>query len=263
MERNTFLSKKVFFLYPHSVIQQGLMQELVANEYSIYLVNDHKRFREVVRKFEEPIVFFNIDENLKAEEWENYISEMINSDDNSAMTGVLTYNDDKELAETYLMNLGVPCGFIKLKLGLEQSRGIILKTLEANEAKGRRKYLRIDCWSLQNTEINVKFGENFFTGRIKDISSVGMAVVFDMEQQLQKNMMLNDIQLKLRGKIARVSGPVIGSRETTDGIIYVVLFDQKTDSATRTRIYGFIYETLQDEINQIMQSREGPESNAE
>ena len=88
--------------------------------------------------------------------------------------------------------------FIKLKLGLEQSRSIILKTLEANEAKGRRKYLRIDCWQHRNTELNVKLGEKLCGGRIKDISSVGMAFIFDESQDLNKNTMLNDVQLKLR-----------------------------------------------------------------
>ncbi|MDC7226219.1 MAG: PilZ domain-containing protein [Spirochaetales bacterium] len=252
MERNTFMSKKVFFLYPHSVIQQGLVRELVANEYAVYLVSNHKRFREVLRDFDEPIVFINIDENLDPDQWREYISEIKSSDDNNAKIGVLTYNEDKDLAKTYLMDLGIQCGFIKLKLGLDQSRSIILKTLEANEAKGRRKYLRIDCWQLPNTELNMKFGDELCSGRIRDISSVGLAFMFDKERVLEKHTMLKDIQLKLRGKIARVSGPVIGERETPEGTIYVILFNQDTDSATRSRIHSFMYETLQEEINRIM-----------
>ena len=252
MEQDSFMSKKVFFLYPHSVIQQGLVQELVANEYAVYLVKDHRKFRAVVKQFNEPIVFFNIDEGLNAEEWQQYIGGMINASDNSAMAGVLTYNEDKDLAQNYLMELGVQCGFIKLKLGLDQSRSIILKTLEANEARGRRKYLRIDCWQRQYTELNVKLGEKLCGGKIRDISSVGMAFVFDAPQALNRNTMLNDIQLKLKGKITRISGPVIGSRETPEGVLFVVLFKQPVDDKTKARIHQFIYETLQDDINMIM-----------
>ena len=248
MVRNDFEARKVFFLYPHSVIQQELVRELVSNEYEVYLVSEHLKLRKLIRGYDRPIIFINIDEHLSAEEWEDYIGDMINSEDNSAQVGILTYNEDQALAQHYLMDLMVPCGFIKLKLGLEQSKSIILKTLEANEAKGRRKYLRIDCWDLQNTEFNVMINGGMFSGRIKDISSVGMAFVFNESLPLQKHSVVSDIQLKLRGKIARVSGPVMGARVVPEGTVNVLLFDKKTDFNTRERIHSFIYETLQDEI---------------
>ena len=252
MERNTFMAKKVFFLHPHSVVQQGMVQELVANEYAVYLVNNHRRFREIVRDFNDPVVFINIDEQLDSDGWKEYVEDLMNSGDNSAGIGVLTYNEDQELAKTYLMDLGIPCGFIKLKLGLEQSRQIILKTLEANEAKGRRKFLRIDCWDLQNIEFNMKINEKLVAGRIRDISSVGIAFMFNEEQVIQLRTVLRDIQLKLRGKIARISGPVIGQRVIAEGTIYVLLFDKNTTPDTKNKIHNFIYETLQEEIKQIM-----------
>ncbi len=252
MDRNTFMAKKVFFLYPHSVVQQDLVRELVSNEYAVYLVSDHKKFRSVICDFDEPIVYVNIDDNLDTKGWQEYIKEMMSSDDNSAQIGVLTYNEDKALAQSYLMDLMIPCGYIKLKLGLEQSRRIILKTLDANEAKGRRKYLRINCWNLQNTELNVKINEKFLSGRIRDISSVGMAFMLDQEQVLQVHSVLSDIQLKLRGKIARVSGPIMGTRVDAGGTTYVLLFDKTTTADTRSRIHSFMYETLQDEIKRIM-----------
>lgn len=252
MERNKFQSKKVFFLYPHSVIQQELVRDLVAAEYAVYLVNDHKRFRTVISDFDEPIVFINIDDNLDQKEWVEYINEIMEADDNTALIGVLTYNEDKELAQTYLMDMMIPSGFIKLKLGLEQSRNIILKTLEANEAKGRRKYLRIDCWKFQNTELNVKIKDKICKGKLMDISSVGMAFIFNDELSLPQYTMITDIQLKLKGKIIRISGPIIGSRIAPEGMIYVILFDKTTDPATRSKIHSFMYDTLQDEIKKIM-----------
>ena len=251
MERNSFMSKKVFFLYPHSVIQQDLVRELVAYEYAVYLVSDHKKFRSVVKEFDEPIVFINIDEGLEADGWIEYVREMMDSDDNNASIGVLSYNEEKALLKRYLMELMVPCGFVKLKLGLEESRKIILKTLIATEAKGRRKYLRIDCWGLQNTDLNVKVGDKFLSGKIKDISSVGMAFVFDEAQSIPLHTVLPDIQCRLRGKLAKVSGPVMGSRVTADGVVYVMLFDKYTSSDTKDKIHNFIYEALQSELKEI------------
>ena len=124
MKADAFMSKKVFFLYPHSVIKQELVQELVANEYAVYLVSDHKKFRAVLPQFEEPIVFINIDENLDAEEWQQYISEIIEADNISARIGILTYNEDKDLAQTYLMDLGVQC--VLLSLNSVLSRAAVL-----------------------------------------------------------------------------------------------------------------------------------------
>ena len=254
MERNSFMSKKVLFLYPHSVIQQEMVRELVANEYAVYLVNDHEKLRSVIGTFDQPILFINIDDHLEPDAWKTYIKEIMDSDDNSAQIGILTYNEDTDLAQEYLMELMVPCGFIKLKLGLEQSKKIILKTLEANEAKGRRKYLRIDCWDLKNTELNVKIGEKLCSGRIKDISSVGMAFVLNEEQALAVHSVLSDIQLKLKGKIARVSGPIMGQRVEAGGTVYVLLFDKTVSPDTRSRIHAFMYDTLQEEINKIINS---------
>ena len=250
MARNDFEARKVFFLYPHSVIQQELVRELVANEYEVYLVNDHLRLRKVISDYENPIVFINIDDNLQQDEWQQYVEEMMTSEDNTAQIGILTYNEDQMLAQHYLMELMVTCGFIKLKLGFEQSRTIILKTLEANEAKGRRKYLRIDCWEFKNTEFNVMIKGSLCHGRIRDISSVGMAFSFTEEISLQQNTVVSDIQLKLKGKIARVSGPVVGTRIVDDGAVHVLIFDKRTDANTRSRVHSFIYETLQEQIKQ-------------
>jgi hypothetical protein len=117
-----------------------------------------------------------------------------------------------------------------------------------NEAKGRRKYLRIDCWQFRNTEFNVMIHGKLCIGQLRDISSVGMAFLFDEELVLPQHTVLSDIQLKLKGKIARVSGPVMGTRVIPEGTVHVLIFDKRTDQSTRSRIHAFIFETLQEQI---------------
>ena len=243
------MSKKVFFLYPHSVIQQKLIQELIENEYSVYAVTDHMKLRKIIGDYNEPILFINIDEELSADEWNDYIAELMEADDNTAMIGVLTYNEDKKLAEKYLMELSIPCGYITLKLGYEQSRDILLKMLVANEARGRRKYIRVNCMSHSNTGFNVRIRGEIAEGRIRDISSVGMAFMFKDDPGLNTHSVVSDIQLKLKGKIARVSGPIMGSRIEDESKVYVLLFDKNTGADMRGRIHSYIYEMLQEEIN--------------
>ncbi|MDC7124395.1 MAG: hypothetical protein PQJ46_02430 [Spirochaetales bacterium] len=43
MERESFMAKKVYFLYSHYVVRQTLVQELVNEEYAVYLVSGYKK----------------------------------------------------------------------------------------------------------------------------------------------------------------------------------------------------------------------------
>ena len=54
----------------------------------------------------------------------------------------MTYNPDPELARKYLMDVGIPCGFIQLKLGTAEGKSIILKTLAAD---GPRRIVYVSC----------------------------------------------------------------------------------------------------------------------
>lgn len=41
------LGKKVFFVYPHSVIQNELIQDLIDREYEVYFINDHNKIQSI------------------------------------------------------------------------------------------------------------------------------------------------------------------------------------------------------------------------
>ena len=132
--------RKVFFLYPHSVLNEELLVEILENEYEIYCIRDHEAAARVAAAWPGSIVFVNIDEGLRELQWEAWIRHLIDAPETaSTRLGIMTYNPNPELAHKYLMELMIPCGFIQLKLGLAEGKRIILKTLEANEARGRRR----------------------------------------------------------------------------------------------------------------------------
>lgn len=243
------LGKKVFFVYPHSVIQNELIQVLIDREYEVYFINDYTKLESICKTYVSPIVFVNIDEGLEEHEWEKLIRSVLEGEQtNHARIGILTYNENNSLAQKYLMDIMVPCGFIKLKLGVNDSTEIIIKTLEANEVKGKRKYVRARCHSDEAT-LNVTIGNSILTGRIVDISSVGMAVQFDNASDIAKNTYLKDIQLKLRGILLRVSAVVIGFREDPEEkTLYVLLFDQYVTDQIKSKLKSYINRTLQHEM---------------
>ena len=246
------IGKKVFFLYPHSVIEEKLVQVILRSEYEVYLVYDHKKTVKLLSKYPNSILFVNIDTELSEEDWESYIRSLMEREDTkSSQIGILTYNEDKDLARKYLMDIGVPCGFVRLKLGFEESTKIILKTLIATEARGQRKHVRAQCSGQANVSFNVQYGTEIHKGSIIDISIVGMACTFDSPVKFEQGAAFKDIQLKLKGKITKVSGTVAGSRQQTKPI-YVILFDQNFSGDVRGKIHYFIHQSLQDEIQQIM-----------
>jgi hypothetical protein len=245
--------RKVFFLYPPSVVQDELIWEVVRHEYEVYLLKDHRRARALLAKYPDSILFVNIDAELTESEWEAYIRGIVGSDRYADVrVGILSYNNDEALARKYLMDIGVSAGFIKLSLGLQESINIVLRALEANEARGRRKYVRAKTFDPSYpATFNVRVHGDLKSGVIRDISSVGMACTFDEFVQLPERSYLRDIQLKLRGGLTTISGVVTGVRKE-GGTVYVVMFDPRSNPDARNRIRRFVHRFLQQQIEREM-----------
>lgn len=250
--------KKVFILHPPSVIQDDMIRILIRNEFEVYLLHNHQKAARLVKKYRSPILYINIDKNLSGKEWEEYIRLLMDGEETKdVQIGIITYNEDKELARKYLMDLGVPCGFVRLKLGLEESAKIILKTLIAVEARGKRRHVRAPCADRQLASFNVRYKDTLYAGNILDISIAGMACTFDRDvpHTLSQGERLDDIQLKLRGQLTKIAGRMAGKRSIDEGkTIHVILFDEETVSHEKHKIHEFIRKELQDEIEQQLLS---------
>jgi hypothetical protein len=246
--------KRIFFLYPNSVLQTEMVSQLIRAEYEIYLLKDHEKARLIFKKYPDSVVFMNIDDGMKESQWEQYIRELQNDPElRELRIGILTYNNDAELARMYLMDLMVSAGFVKLSLGLKESTEIVLKVLEANEAHGRRKYLRIICGNRHAT-LNFQEGNRAYTGTVMDISSVGMACTFEPDPQFSAHAKAESIQLKLKGSLCLVSGIVMGTRREGELFTYVLLFDPKTGQDIKNKIRTFIQWSLQSYIEKELEA---------
>lgn len=239
------LGRKVFFIRPHSVIQNELLTELIRQEYDVAILTDHTRVRDLFRLHPECIAFLNIDEGWEEPEWEALVREVKKDPDLAEVRlGIVTYHPDPELSHKYLLELEVPCGYIKLTLGLEESTKTILKVLEANEARGRRQFLRVPCRP-GTAQLNIPGPQKPLKGTLLDLSSVGMACVFDFDPAFVARSLVKDIQLKLKGVLCTVSAVVMGTRPKDDATVYILLFDPKTPEEVREKIRGFLRKSLQ------------------
>lgn len=243
--RTELLGKKVFFLYPPSVIRDEVLVTLSEQEFEVYLLRDHEGAKRILRKYNDALVFINIDDGQNEAEWESWIrSVMGDPATKNVGIGILSYNAPDALKKKYLMEIGIPCGFIHLKMGLEQGTRILLETLRANEAKGRRKYVRANCAHDHLSSVNLYYNGNRFLGDIRDISAVGFSCFFENDPGMPKNALIDNIQMKLRGSLLTVEAIVFGKREEA-GTVYVMLYTQRVESMARAKIRKYIQTTLQ------------------
>lgn len=243
---NRAYAKRVLFLYPHSVIQDQLITLLIQSEYEVATVNDYQKASTLLYRYPSSILFVNIEAELNEEEWEQFIRGVINTrDKHDARVGILTYNPSNELAQKYLMDVGIQCGFIGLKLGLAESAKIVLKTLEANEARGGRRYVRVKC-PAGKASLNINHKKTVINGSILDISSAGLACTLD--GSVEPGEVLEDVQLSLWGARLKLQVRVAGVRVEDGQKLFVFMFD-KMERENVGKIYGFIKKAIQAEID--------------
>jgi hypothetical protein len=217
--------------------------------YETYTIQDENRARKLLEKFPDSIMFINIDEGLKEKEWEAYIRGIIEDPKTGeSRLGIMSYNQDRDLMQKYLMDLAVPCGYIQLKLGLQESTKIILNALEANEARGRRKFIRADCHEDTYAAMNYKGEDRTHQGKILDISSAGIAAKLENLGDLPPNSLLRQVQLKLRGGLVLVDMILMGRRRDNP-LIYILLFDPKMSQDAKLIIHRYIKQCLQKYID--------------
>ena len=241
------LGKKVFFLYPPSVVKDELIKRLLEQEFEVYMLKDIATASTLLRRYPDSIVYINLDIGLPEYEWEKWIRALMeNPVTKNVGIGIVSYNSDDRLQKKYLLEIGIRYGFIKLKLGLEESTRILIATLKASEVKGRRKYVRANCTHDTVSSLNIREGPTTSIGKISDISVVGFSCILDPDPQFQKNTILHDVQLKLKATLLRTEVIVFGSRVNSDQrTVYVMLFTKKIDDTAREKIRIYIQIALQ------------------
>jgi hypothetical protein len=248
MAENRNFGKKVFFLYPPSIVDEQLLEIIIQAEYEVYLLHDHEKIHRFFHQFPNSVIYINIDHKLKEKEWQDLISSLQSDPETkNLIIGILTHNPNKELAEKYLMEMGITGGYIRLRIGVKESIKTILTTLNAFEAKGERKFVRADCSDVK-ASFNLNHKGRRYEGQISDISAAGFAGTFNGAPDFGANTLLRDTQLNLKGTLVKAPLSVMGSREI-DGILnYIFIFDKHMEPYQVNKVRGFVHKTLQAKI---------------
>ena len=240
--------KKIFFLHPTVVVQNRIIDELVQQEYEVYISKDKDALKRVLKKYPNSIVFVDINENMQEKEWETWITSIKNDPETKNVSiGIVTSNDDELIKRKYLLTVKVP--YTVLKFDLDKAIAHILQVLQTADAKGRRKFIRATMSADVNTTVNLPYTGIFFNGQIKDISVVGLSCTLEGSPEITKNTLLKDIQVKLQTAILKVEGIIFGSRVDDNEKVYVLLFTQRIDPEARVKIRKYIQHNLQNKMD--------------
>jgi hypothetical protein len=239
------LGKKVFFLYPPPVLTE-VIDFLASQEFEVYLARDHEKLRRFIASSPDSILFADIDDGLDEAGWEGYVA-ALRKEAPAVGVGILTLNDNAVLREKYLMDLQVQCGFIILNIGTSKTAEILAKTLEANEARGRRKFVRALC-PPGTGQFAVDHEGTTLRGELSDLSSAGMAVRPDDDTSLRVGTVLRDISLSIKGNRLLASGVVVAKHGEPSGRdVHVVMFaPDSLDEARKDKLKSIIFR-----INQL------------
>ena len=240
--------RKVFFLYPTSSVKNQVISELAQHEIEAYTAKDHSRITRALKKFQNSILFINIDESMPESEWEKWIATLMTAVPDIKI-GIFSTSTDEELKNKYTDKLKVACGFTTLKVDMSKAAIKILDVLDAMSVKGRRKYIRAHVENETNATVNMPYNGDFINGTIKDVSVVGISCVFEHDPGLKKNVLCKDIQIRLQTMLLKVEAVVFGTREDCGAIIYVFLFTQRIDPDVRVKIRKYIQQNLQTKMD--------------
>lgn len=254
---NPIIGRKVFFVNPPLYVENYLQPELKLHEYEAYIIKDYKYTKNALRMFPDALCFIFIDDEMSYDGWFNYILSFQQDEKlKTIFVGLMSAMIPTAKKERFIMNLSLPGGFIMLN-EIKGSALIenIIGILELNGAKGKRKYLRLDCD--ESISINGYFANKtqLLQVSIANISSVGFTCYFPKSYgaALVKNMIVPSFSITL-GRRSIVTPSVVFDVKSLDNnnFFAVLLFLKQVGAEDRKVIKNFIFEHLEKRIDGLI-----------
>ena len=249
MNDSGLFGKKVFFLHPAPVLRE-VATALASKEFEVYLVQDHQKLKKALPRYPDSIVFINLDAGLEERDWETYVKSIKTSLPTVGI-GVLTLNDVPSLREKYLMELQVPCGFVIMKIGAAKATEILVKTLEANEARGRRKFVRAHC-PPGSGKINLDVSGMTIDAELADISSSGMSIALATSEEFAVGTVLKSVSLSVKGIRLIVSGIVVAKRAGNPPLHVIMFAPGSTDESRKEKLKDLVFRLNQANMDRLL-----------
>ncbi len=252
---NPVYGRKVFFLNPPFNIRKLVVSRLQELEYEVYVIDDYKNAKNILRHYPDSICFINIDNHdgnqLSVNQWFNFLQSFAeDSVLRTIYTGILSGRTGQSEKNFFLLNASIPAGFISTTDTAESLTESLTEILDINGAKGRRQYVRVKCPSGSMANIKCTVNGVTYVLPVIDISSVGLACEIPESYQniFPQNTLLRDITIRLNGKPIACSVAVFAIKQVGDKFSLILLLLKGTPYTVKDAIRTYVFTTLREEM---------------
>lgn len=243
--------RKIFFINPPDSLKGSSLEYIFKNEFELYILENRAKLNKLLNFFHDAIVFINIDVGMTPYEWVDYIEELQRKHPNVIFT-VFSGKDRNALKKTLLMDIGITGGYIQFSGDNWETVKLINQVLEINEARGRRKSVRLD---FNKNELKENIISKIFTtkgyttiGDIISFSSAGLFITIT-KGKLDKDDIIERVVFKLNDHEIDVNGYVLKTFD--NGNIFITFKDISESDKEFVQMY--IFNHLQESFKRLVE----------
>lgn len=248
---NPVFGRKVFFLNPPYQISNFVIGRLREQEYEIYVIDDYKDAKNVLRHYPDSICFINIDTALTTEQWLNFVVSMEREPAlKSIFLGVITKGMRQSDKTHFMLHASVPAGFLTFNGNVTELTETLIEILDLNGAKGRRQSVRATCAHDQTATVTLPTPEGNKAFRLLDISSVGIAAIAPIAYQnmFTPKTIFRNAPLNIGENRVQASLLLLMIKQSPKFVSLVFLFTQGTSANVKNIVRDYVAATLQFEM---------------
>ena len=243
--------RAVFFLNPRGAGFDGVIQNIVTNEFEVYRLDASDSAVLLFRELGDAVLFINVDVPPGLEKWREYSQALLQDEETDRMLLGFVSTGKAPTGDIVRVRDGSGfCGAFSLEGDPGTASHRIIEILTTNGARGQRQYVRYGGQDLSVARFVFRHRGVDYTGVVHDISSVGMSCTFDAGTEFQVDDGLMDIRIQIEESISTISGRIIVKRalqNTQD--LYVVMFDRRINAETRDGLHRFIRLSMQAQMD--------------
>ncbi|NLM00195.1 MAG: hypothetical protein GX220_01895 [Treponema sp.] len=246
--------RKIFFLYPHAIIQNEAIELLSNMEYEIYGINDSEKIIQILEKCPSSLLFINVDSFMSVTDWLIFVNKIRdNPNTSSTLIGILTNTGSNSQISFLNSNFKPQAGIISVRSDAKATIDSIIEVLDSFNCHGRRKYLRTYCENDAMATLNFTWNDQIINMKIRDISSVGLCGIYKSTQTLRipKNTIISNTLLTLRGIKVLCEMVTFAVKKEPNSTIFVFLFFQLSNE-DKDKIRTYIRRNLQSQLDALI-----------
>ena len=244
--------RKIFFLNPSPSIEADLIAPLRRDEYEVYIIENFRDAKNVLRQNPRSILFADIDSQLSVPEWFNFIQSFKRED---SLHQILVFTLSSKLKPTeaavFRKFSSVDDCVLDLTLGAQTIAQQVNEMLSRHNAKGRRKFLRVDLSFDKNSSMFWNYSGQIHEMHFCFLSSVGMAVKVPpslVNLKVEKGFELKGLTLKLGTHQTEASAQVFALRRTFVETVWILLLAEDTTESVKDQIRDYVFQVLEERV---------------